>query len=88
MNNAVILPRQARDKHRESTQKERCVFLQFSMAARRSWPVRTNENETAGVFLSFSSQFSDRERRFAKTGSGQAQVQVTKTAPFFVGKQA
>jgi hypothetical protein len=27
-------------------------------------------------------------RRFAKTGSGQAQVQVTKTAPFFVGKQA
>jgi hypothetical protein len=26
--NATIFPRQARDKHRESTQKERCVFLQ------------------------------------------------------------
>jgi hypothetical protein len=26
--NAIILPRQARDKHRESTQKERCAFFQ------------------------------------------------------------
>ena len=26
--NDVTLPRQARDKHRESTQKERCVLLQ------------------------------------------------------------
>jgi hypothetical protein len=23
----IVLPRQARDKHRESTQQERCVFL-------------------------------------------------------------
>ena len=27
----IILPRQARDKHRESTQKKRCIFLQTSL---------------------------------------------------------
>jgi len=27
----ILVPRQARDKHKESTQKERCVFLQISM---------------------------------------------------------
>ena len=44
-----------------------------------------NERKRNGWgFLSSSCQFPCRERRFAKTGSGQAQVKVTKKRSFYM----
>ena len=58
----LILPRQARDKHRESTQKQTVLLRSIF---RRSVGVRLVRKETL-----FGAVFPESKRSFAKTGSG------------------
>ena len=69
----IFLPRQARDKHRESTQKERCVFLQ------EQCQVLAQEKEALAVSKKTARRgegcplFIHEDDHFTKTGSGQTQ---------------
>jgi hypothetical protein len=68
----IILPRQARDKHRESSAKSTTVFLQAAGQVTKSY---TDLVVRKPPFLSHSYIHSN--EHFAKTGSGQTQTQET-----------
>ena len=72
----MILPRQARDKHRESTQKTTTVLLQRHSSTRTArWCWHTVATGQGAVRTTFIYKTDD----FTKTGSGQTQGKLTKS---------
>jgi hypothetical protein len=67
----IIVPRQARDKHRESTQKKRCVFLQGGLEHQPSeWPQwLQRRNKIPGISESAGAMWHDtRNQQVSKNG--------------------